>query len=463
MIFSAFNPPKYKFIPRNIQSSFIKDYKEKSFANKKKANLKHSNSLKINKNSHHFYNIKENFSVIDLEKSNNNNILSRNRQNNKDFSIQKGFSSLFDSSKIKNSIISKIDHLMSIYKYNNIKLYYSFIKIENLINRLLKKSELDTQKSLSSYNNKNQDKLNISNNENIDGENQEQEINLLNKKINKLMQKQNEIENKFKFERLSYLFCIGENQKEIRELHDKLKMLTINKMPKNELKKVVCFPNYAKFDITDEINPKSIPMFSSNEKKTQTPKIIQRNKSKKSTHDNNDFNQLFKTELRRYKHNISFSINESNKKDDNNKNDTLDYEKEEEERKISGKQNKLKNIDDTIELGKKYFDEHIPYIDRFFQKKKNYFLSHPKLNYIKDINSGNNIIRWKLGNQINSLPQQIAKLKTVSKSKKNTIVVFPSFLNETLLNIEKLKNNKNFRSIDNKFEDIYKIKLKSQD
>ena len=186
MIFSAFNPPKYKFIPRNIQSSFIKDYKEKSFANKKNANLKHSNSLKINKNSHHFYNIKENFSVIDLEKSNNNNILSRNRQNNKDFSIQKGFSSLFDSSKIKNSIISKIDHLMSIYKYNNIKLYYSFIKIENLINRLLKKSELDTQKSLSSYNNKNQHKLNISNNENIDGENQEQEINLLNKKINKL-------------------------------------------------------------------------------------------------------------------------------------------------------------------------------------------------------------------------------------------------------------------------------------
>ena len=88
------------------------------------------------------------------------------------------------------------------------------------------------------------------------------------------MQKQNEIENKFKFERLSYLFCIGENQKEIRELHDKLKMLTIDEMPKNELKKVVCFPNYAKFDITDEINPKSIPMFSSNEKKLKPLKLF---------------------------------------------------------------------------------------------------------------------------------------------------------------------------------------------
>ena len=146
MLFSAFNPPKYKFIPRNIQSSFIKDYKEKTFGNRQNSDLRHSNSLKIYKNSNHFSNIKENFSSIDIEKSNNNNVLSRNKQNNKDFSIQKGFSSLFDSSKIKNSIISKIDHLMSIYKYNNIKLYYSFIKIENLINRLLKKSELDTKK-----------------------------------------------------------------------------------------------------------------------------------------------------------------------------------------------------------------------------------------------------------------------------------------------------------------------------
>ena len=401
---------------------------------------------------------------LDIEKSNNNNINISNKQNsNKNISIQKGFSILFDSNKISKSIISKIEHLMSIYKYNKIKLYYSLNKIENYVNNLLKKSDSGNNKKISPSNNKDTEKLNKSNNENI-GEEKEQEIGILQRKINKLIQKQNEIENNFKIERFRYLFCIGENQKQIKELKKRLNLLTIDKMPKNELNKVICFPNYTKFDITDEINPKSIPMYLTKNKKTQTPKIIPRNNSQKPKRDTNfDFNQFFKTELKRYRNNISFSMNNSYKKEDNNKNDTLGFEKEEEGRKIIGKENKLKDIDDTIKLGQKYFEEHIPEIDKFFTKKKNYFLSHPKLNYIKDIGGGGGVMRWKVGNQINSLPQQIAKLKTVSRSKKNTIVVFPSFLNETLLNLEKLKNNKNFRSIDNKFEDIYKIKLKSHD
>ena len=102
-------------------------------------------------------------------------------------------------------------------------------------------------------------------------------------------------------------------------------------------------------------------------------------------------------------------------------------------------------------------------MNKYRIKNKNYFISHPKLDYIKEITTGNKITNWKLGNQISSLPKQLSKLKTVSKSQKNAIVVFPSFLNETLLNIEKLKTNKNFRSIEHKFEDTYKIKLKSSD
>ena len=90
-------------------------------------------------------------------------------------------------------------------------------------------------------------------------------------------------------------------------------------------------------------------------------------------------------------------------------------------------------------------------------------MAHPKLNYIKNISSRNNIIRFKLGNQINSLPKQIINLKTIFNSQKNSFNVFPSFLKETLVNIEKLKTNKNFRSIDNKFEKINKIKIQSND
>ena len=43
---------------------------------------------------------------------------------------------------------------------------------------------------------------------------------------------------------------------------------------------------------------------------------------------------------------------------------------------------------------------------------------------------------------------------------KNAMIVFPSSFNETMANLEKLRTNKNFRSIENKFEEILKIKHK---
>ena len=258
------------------------------------------------------------------------------------------------------------------------------------------------------------------------------------------------MENKFKIERLNYIFCIGENQKEIEILKRQLNMESIDKLPKEELNKVICYPKFTKFEVVDEINPKLIPMYLSNKCKHLTPKTMTRNKSQKSNKDSKDFNQLFKTELKQYRDNISFSINNSNKKEDNNKFDILDYENEEDKKKINENEKKENEINELIELGQKYVEQNSHKIDRIFSKKRKFFLSHPKLNYIKNISSGNNIIRWKLGNQINSLPKQISKLKTLSTQQKKTIVVFPSLVNETLINIEKLKINQFFRNIDNK-------------
>ena len=64
-------------------------------------------------------------------------------------------------------------------------------------------------------------------------------------------------------------------------------------------------------------------------------------------------------------------------------------------------------------------------------------------------------------NQINSLPKEISKLKSLPTKKKNPLV-FPSFLGETLLNLEKLRTNKNFRSIENKFEEECRMKTKNE-
>ena len=112
-----------------------------------------------------------------------------------------------------------------------------------------------------------------------------------------------------------------------------------------------------------------------------------------------------------------------------------------------------------IELGKIKFDSKTEALDKLFGNDKNFFISHPKLKYIKCLYDGNKMATWKLENQINSLPKQLSKLKILSKSQKNAIVVFPSFLNETMANLEKLRTNKNFRSIENKFEETFKIKL----
>ena len=450
MLFSSLKFHKDIINQGNVLTPSIKIYRTKAFSAKNNSKLKHSNSQKIfnryKNNSSHTLEIKS----VDMEKT--NNILSSNSNHSfKDISIQKGFSKLFDNNKIYSSIISKIEHLKNLNKYNKIKLYYILIKIEKFINNFFQNNDSDNTKNSLKNNNK-------LNKENFVKKNQESEINILKTKIEKLQQKITEIENKFIIERLNYLICIGENQNEIAELNKIIKMQTIDKMPKSELNKVICFPQYSKFDVTDDINPKSIPMYlSSINKKTKTPKSLKRDDSQMSQ-DNSIFNKLFQTEIKKIKHSFSSSYDNSNKKEDNNRNEPICYEIDGEIQKEN--ENGIKEI---IELGQKYFNENFHSTSNLFKNSKNYFLAHPKLNYIKNISSRNNIIRFKLGNQINSLSKQIINLKTIFNSQKNSFNVFPSFLKETLVNIEKLKTNKNFRSIDNKFEKINKIKIQSND
>ena len=431
-----------------------------------KINLNSKSNLNINK-YHNFSNntIELKSKSIDTEKLDNTTLSQNKQYNNKNISIQKDFSDLFDNDKIYTSINIKIAHLVSMNKYNKLKLYYILISIEKFINNILKADDSGDKINNLQKNNKNIDIINISTNEKEKEDNKEFEISTLKTKINKLLIKINEIENKFIIERLSYLACIGENQKEISDLKRKLHLKSLDKLPKSELDKVICFPQYSKFEIAKEINPKLTPMYLSdinkNKNKIDKPKNIQNSESKKS--QDSSFNRLFQTELKQFKHSSNSSDDITNKKGDINKNESLNLEKSGEKIKMSEKLHKEKEISESIELGQKYFEKHIPTITKYFKNHKNYFLSHPKLDYIKNINSRNNIIRWKLGNQIASLPKMISKLKTISKSQKNTLIIFPSFLSETLLNIEKLKTKKNFSSTDNKFEDLYKIKLKSND
>ena len=226
-------------------------------------------------------------------------------------------------------------------------------------------------------------------------------------------------------------------------------------MPKSELNKMICFPQCSKFDVTDDINPKSIPMFlTSINKSTQTPISLKRNESQISQ-SKSIFNKFFQTEFKKITNSFSSSYDNSIIKKDNN------YEKDGKNQKVYDQEKEIKEI---IELGQKYFNENIHSSSNIFKNSKNYFLAHPKLKYIKDINSRNNITRFKFGNQMDSLPKQLNSLKSIFKSQKNTLSnAFPYSLNETLVNIEKLKTSKNFRSINYKFENMNKIKVQYND
>ena len=451
MILSSLSFPKNKSYSRNNHISFNKDYEDKKYAKIK--DLKYSSSLKLMKTCINYSNSKLDLNLINSYKTKYVKIPIRNKENKiKNISIQTAFSNLFDNNKIFKTITARIEYLISKLKHNKSKLRFLLLEIDNFVNNLFNRNDLESSNNkISSFNNEIKDKLSISNNENLDKKNQYLEIKILKKKIDKLIEKKEEMENKFKIERMSYLFCLGESQKKIKELTKKLSIESIDKMPINELNKVLCFPNYSKLGTLRKKKQKIIPInLSKTELKNNN--ILRRNNSQQSDNDNINFKQMFETELKEYKCN-------RNKFKDINKNNTLDYEKEE-ERKILRNSKKLNEVNDIIELGKKYFEQHVPTID-FFKSKKNYLISHPKLNYIKDTNSDNSSIKVKLGGQLKSLPKQFANYKKVINSNKNSIIVFPSVLNETILKLEKSKNNKNLRNNESKYEDIHKSKIKS--
>ena len=371
----------------------------------------------------------------------------------------------FDNKSIFLSITSKIERIMINFSKSTLKLNYLLTKIENYINKIIRETTENINKTISDYdnnkdnnkvislknnfikyddNNKNKIKNNSSNEEKCESENK-----LLKKKINKLYQKINEMEIKFKIDELNYFFCIGENQKKINELENKLNMKNIDKMPKEELKKFLCYPHYVKFDVKEDINPKSIPMFTLRKTKCKTSK--NRHKNNKITYTGSDDNVL---------------ANYFKKSVDNNNDNNLDIidiikksNKDIEEKFLSDKGIEINEIKDTIKLGIKQYERQIPIVDQFFGKKKSFFVSHPKLNYIKVGKDGKQLTSWKIDNQLNNLPQQISKLK-ISKSQKNAMIVFPSSFNETMVNLEKLRTNKNFKSIENKFEENLKLNKK---
>ena len=466
-------------------------------------NKKNSNVMRINLTLNKFIRNKEisNLSNLNIKHSSliaSSNLLSpvENKKNNlfpnNDISndtnsnLTKKNLNLIELTNIYNTIINQIDLLMNSYNKNSYQHIYScLIKINNTVNQIISEKNSSNNANKNRNDDKNEIFLKIKNYKYIGKDSKTVKSNQSKKffiselpynknkltrnslkliqknfglnesigpkentttdnkarKIKYLKQKMTDLEKKFKIEELNYLFCIGEQQKKISELENRLNLTTVGNMPKEELKKIQCFPNYLKFDINEDINPNHNimkPKCHSSIHRKRIPKkdFFEQSKDNNNKNNNQKIEEHIDAKKNEEQHNISA-------------NNLLKNYKENEDN--------LKKAKEIIEIGKKVFNNQNSSIQQFFNQKKHFFISHPKLNYIKYGSEGFHMKTWKINDMMENMPKQLSKFKLSSKSQKNAIVIFPSSLNETVVNLEKLRVNKNFRSIEVKFEEDRKL------
>ena len=302
-----------------------------------------------------------------------------------------------------------------------------------------------------------------------------------------LMKKFKDIKDRKKCDDFKYLIYIENLEKKIMKLEEKLNIKKHENLSKETLKSIRCFPNFVQYDFKEDINPKTIPMAqllqkdTDNEKNKKSPilkkkKIInclsvnQKNKKQIKPLNNtinntiinikNNFsrrpnelkiNGITKTvennkniiTLKDIKKNFNIlsNLNECNPINSNNfQNLEKFYDSEQE---VINKEYKTLNHDEkkaSYNSQKKYRIKKnlIKEIKEFRPKtimnnKKEFFVAHPTLN-IAGIAKGKEQVYI-------GLPKKLLKLNKGGNFK-STMMVFPSSLNETMVNLEKLRNNK---------------------
>lgn len=275
---------------------------------------------------------------------------------------------------------------------------------------------------------------------------------------------------KNKKEELNYLLCIGEQEKEINSLKKEISKNVKENLPIEISKSLRCFPNFHQYDFKEDINPKSIPLFQQFQKEKKIDKYLRKdiikspkndlsNSSKRKTNifnnnSSNDRTKLLLTnpDFKRVKKNNkeNFFKSRDNKVVSLNKiniynmsliNDN-NVNKERNEFYKVGSNQKVKILNTESNIIKKkeenqrkinaYFKDYFP--KTIIDNKKEFFLAHPTLSIA-------GVVKNKELKYI-GLPKKIIRLKFHKNVEKNILVTFPSSLNETLVNLEKLRKRK---------------------
>ena len=332
----------------------------------------------------------------------------------------------------KELIDIKINEENSVFELDiNSKVVF-LLKIKTLnrkINSL--NEELNCLKKL--FNDPN-DKLNMSKSDNF--------YKFFIKKLKKIMLKT-------KCDEFKYLLFIQNQKKKIMDLEEKLNNKKHENLSKEVLKSIRCFPNFVQYNFKEDINPKSLPLSeflqmktTKNKRRPKSTKNIKKSFSFKNKNKNqihpiyiqtiNTDRQSSKSKSLRINGKIKTEINMKN--NNTSKNSKTFYKTKSHKLNFKSLIEKEKNPKEFI------IDKNIIKEVREFNPKtmmsnqKEFFIAHPTLD-IAGISKGK-------GHAYMGLPKQFMKLNRGGA--KSARVVFPSSLNETMVNLEKLRINKLF-------------------
>ena len=258
-----------------------------------------------------------------------------------------------------------------------------------------------------------------------------------------------EQKSKNKKEEFKYLLCIGEQEKKINNLENKLKKKENDNLPIDTIKSIRCFPNFHQYDFKEDLNPKSIPMFS-NSKNDPKKKSPNSNSNKSENKENRTQLNLTNLEFDKIKKNCKYISYETKKgklfnlnriknndmtltvsncnKLVNTLDDTLDNSQTKNKNRTINYGIKEKNILDIV---KGYNPKTI------LDNKKEFFVAHPTLDIA-------GVVKQKEARYV-GIPKKLLKLKVHKSLEKNMQITFPSSLNETLVNLEKLRKCRNIK------------------
>ena len=230
-----------------------------------------------------------------------------------------------------------------------------------------------------------------------------------------------------------YLFFLEEQGKKINELEKKLLSKENINYDKDAIKSIRCFPNYKQYEMKEHINPKSIPLYKkfhklklNSDRRCKASSLfnlskITHNKSKKIKQKSSE--KIFNNHVNKdSSHKTCMSTN-CNKRG-NIENDFTNRSKNGSKQPLSQEKLKKNYIEDNFSA-----DEYRP--KTILDNNKEFFISHPKLEIAGYPNKKE--VRYE------GLPKKILRFKLHKHLEKSLVVSFPSSVNETLVNLEKLR------------------------